>query len=84
MIIKAPFTEEQFIKFGKFLRDLCKDTKEGEACFVNIVEGTENYSKEDLLKIMRKIFEGSSEYHEITITKDKIEEFHKRVGSNEI
>jgi hypothetical protein len=72
IIIDAPFSDEEFIKFGKFLREMWKDT--AEECFVNILEGTENKTKEELLLILKKIFDESDEFHAIVITKDRVEE----------
>jgi len=78
MIINAPFTDEEFIRLGKFLREMWKDTT--QKCFINIIEGTENKSKEQLFKMLKKIFEDSPEFHATIITKDSVEEWYKRVG----
>ena len=77
MIINAPFTDEEFIRSGKFLREMWKDTT--QKCFINIIEGTEDKSKEELFEMLKKIFEDSPEFHAIIISKDEIEEWHKRV-----
>ena len=79
IIIDASFTDEEFIKFGQFLRDMWADKSDN--CCVNIIKGTEDKTKEELLKIMREIFKTSPEYHEITITKEGIEEWDRKVGT---
>ena len=76
MVIDGPFTDEDFIRFGKFLRNMWKDTS--ETCCVLIKEGTGTKTKEQLHGILMKIFKESPEYHEITITEKQVEEFHRR------
>lgn len=77
IIINAPFTEKDFIKLGLVLREIWKDKKEN--CHVLVEEGFEGKSKEEMIEIIRKIFALSPEYHEIVITDEIVEEFHRKI-----
>ena len=79
IIIDASFTDKEFIKFGQFLRDMWAD--KSDTCCVNVVKGTESKTKEQLHKIMIEIFKKSPEYHEMIITKEGIEEWSRKVGT---
>jgi hypothetical protein len=71
--VDGDLTRNEFIKVGKFFRNLFKDTT--KVIHIMIVEGLENTSKEDTVKLLTEIFKGSKEYTMITIEK-KVGEFN--------
>lgn len=64
-------TVADLIKIGEFFREFFANRK--DTLFINILEGTEDFTKEDVLGIFKKIFRGSKNYTQIIITRDKHE-----------
>lgn len=80
--VDGDLTRNEFIKVGKFFRNMFKDTTK----VINIVitEGLEHTSKEDTAKLMSEIFKGSKDYTIITIEKILPESFIHKNGSSSV
>jgi hypothetical protein len=65
--VQGDLTRNEFIKVGKFFRNMFKDTT--KVINIMITEGLEHTSKEDTAKLMSEIFKDSKDYTIITIEK---------------
>lgn len=65
LIIEGKISKEDFIKIGKFFREMWKDREDVLGIFVT--EGTENMSKEDCMKMLKEIFDEGGYFGEIEL-----------------
>jgi len=61
-------TKEDVIKIAKFFRDWFADRR--DVVFLNILEGTEDMSKEEVSLMFKKIFVNSPDYFEVHIPRE--------------
>jgi len=78
IIIEAPFTMKDFIKFGIFMREQWRHRK--DLCFILVTHGFGDLSSEECMSIFKEVFTSDDkDWHEGKMTKKVVDEFIRKV-----
>jgi len=77
MIIEAPFTMKDFIKFGIFMREQWRHRK--DKCYIFVTHGFHDLSSEECMSIFREVFTTDKDWYEAKMTPEVVEEYVRTI-----